>query len=123
MSAGDIKRLAFPMIRCKNIAGDKETGRVDTKLFKEEYEKKLFSLTSEYEARINKLISQKDYKSVLTQFEEFGKTVDIFFDRVLVMDKDRKIRTNRINLVRRVVNLYLLFADFSKLIIEGDNRA
>ncbi len=122
ISGGDIKRLAFPMIRCKNITGDNKPGRVKTNLFKEEYEKKLFSLICRYEASVRELILKKDYGSVLAEFEEFGKTVDLFFDNVLVMEKDVKIRVNRINLVRRAVDLYLMFADFSRLVIEGNNR-
>ena len=122
ISAGDIKRLAFPMIRCKNITGNKESGRVDPKLFKEEHEKKLFLSAGRYESSVKELISKKDYRSVLSEFEEFGRIVDLFFDNVLVMDKDSKIRANRINLVRKAVDLYLMFADFSKLIIEGNNR-
>jgi glycyl-tRNA synthetase beta chain len=122
MSDSDIKRLAFPMIRCKNITGDKESGKVNPKFFKEEYEKKLFSSAGRYEASVKELVSKKDYGLVLAGLEEFGKTVDLFFDNVLVMEKDRKIRTNRINLVRKVVNIYLMFADFSKLVIEGSDR-
>jgi glycyl-tRNA synthetase beta chain len=123
MSAGDIKRLAFPMIRCKNITGGTKAGRVEIKFFKEDFEKRLFSLTVKYEASVRGLISKKDYRSVLAEFEEFGKTVDLFFDNVLVMEKDSRIRTNRINLVRNAVDFYLMFADFSKLIIEGNNRS
>jgi glycyl-tRNA synthetase beta chain len=123
VSAGDIRRLAFPMIRCKNITGDTKTGRVETKFFKEDFEKRLFSLTAEYEGIIRGLISKKDYGSVLDSFEEFGKTVDLFFDNVLVMEKDSKIRKNRINLVRKAVDIYLMFADFSRLVIEGDERS
>jgi glycyl-tRNA synthetase beta chain len=122
ISGGDIKRLTFPMIRCKNITGDNKPGRVKTNLFKEEYEKKLFSLICRYEASVRELILKKDYRSVLAEFEEFGRTVDLFFDSVLVMEKDVKTRVNRINLVRKAVDLYLMFADFSRLVIEGNDR-
>ena len=122
MAGSNIKRLTFPMTRCKNITVNKKTSKVNKNLFKEEYEKKLFSYTNKYEMSIKELIQKKDYKSVLAELTKFGKTVDLFFDNVLVMDKDRKLRDNRINLVKKVVDLYLLFADFSKMIIEGNNR-
>jgi len=48
--------------------------------------------------------------------------VDLFFDKVLVMDKDKKVRSNRINLIKKAVDLYLLLADFSRLTIEGNSR-
>jgi glycyl-tRNA synthetase beta subunit len=79
-------------------------------------------LICRYEASVRELILKKDYRSVLAEFEEFGRTVDLFFDSVLVMEKDVKTRVNRINLVRKAVDLYLMFADFSRLVIEGNDR-
>ena len=47
-----------------------------------------------------------------------GKEIDIFFDEVMVMAEDRKIRNNRIALLRRISDLYRRLADFSALQIE-----
>ena len=55
------------------------------------------------------------YGDVLTELEDFGSDVNNFFDNVLVMDKDKKLRTNRLNIVKGCADLYLLFADFSNV--------
>jgi len=66
------------------------------------------------------LINNKDYPALLKEMEKFGRVVDAFFDEVLVMDKDPLVKTNRINILKEVVDYYLNMADFSKLIIESN---
>ncbi len=122
MAEQDIKKISLPMIRCKNIVNGKECGKVDAGLFKGKYEKELFSHTSKKETIIKNLILKKDHNAVLTELKTFGEVVDLFFDKVLVMDEDKTIRANRINLVKRAADIYLMLADFSKIIIEGSNK-
>jgi len=119
---GDIKKISTPMIRCKNIINEKEFEEVDPKLFVEEYEEKLFSYINTKETAIKDYISRKDYLLALAELNGFGKLVDSFFDEVLVMDKDKRIRFNRINLIKKAVNLYIMLADFSKLTIENNSN-
>jgi len=116
----DIKRLYFPMFRCKNIIKGVIPGRVDVDLFKEEHEKELYKSIGEKEGLIKKLSEDKKYKNILRELYDFGGVVDMFFDRVLVMDKDEKLRNNRIGLVNKAVDLYMAIADFSKLGINDN---
>ncbi len=117
----DIKKISLPMIRCRNIIGKEEKfDKVNPELFAEDYEKKLFSSLEKEEILIKDLINDKDYKSVLGELYGFGEIVDIFFDKVLVMDKNNEIRSNRINLIKRAVGLYLMMADFSKLVLNNN---
>ena len=85
-------------------------------------EEKLFSALNSKEDIIEGQIAIKDYQGVLGQLEEFGKTVDLFFDKVLVMAEDKKIKANRLNLVKNTFDLYLKLADLSRLVIEGDKN-
>jgi len=41
--------------------------------------------------------------------------VDAFFDGVMVMAKQKKIRDNRLALLKQISDLFGLFADFSKI--------
>jgi len=38
-----------------------------------------------------------------------------FFDKVLIMDKIEEVKNNRLNLVQKALDAYLLIADFSKI--------
>jgi len=120
IAGDDIKKIYFPMVRCKNIIGKGKFGEVSSSLLTEEYEKKLFSYIQKKEPLIKKLIRDKDYGRALAELCDFGETVNVFFDEVLVMDKNEKIRLNRINLVKRAFDLYLMIADFSKLVVNNN---
>lgn len=119
ISNKDIKRISLPMIRCKNIIGKREFGKVNSGLLIEECEKELYLSAGKKENLIKKFTCTKDYKAVLKELHEFGDLVDTFFDRVLVMDKDIKVRSNRINLIKQIMDLYLMFADFSALVVNN----
>ncbi len=118
----DIKNITAPMVRCKNISGKVNDSQVKASLFEDEMEEKLFSALNNIKDIITGQIAGKDYGKALGQLEGFGKTVDLFFDKVMVMAEDKKVRSNRLNLVRDTSYLYLKFADFSRLVIEGDKN-
>jgi len=119
MSEKDITSIVWPMSRSKNIVGGEDTGPVDKSLLREDHEVELYEKMVLAEKKAEKLLHVKEYDDFLELMEGFGKTVDIFFDEVLVMDKDEKVRNNRISLLGRVTNLYMGFADFSRIIIDN----
>jgi glycyl-tRNA synthetase beta chain len=41
--------------------------------------------------------------------------IDRFFDGVMVLTDDQKIKQNRLALLYKISNLFALFADFSKI--------
>ena len=45
--------------------------------------------------------------------------VDSFFDGVLVMDKDEKIKNNRLALLWHISDIFSGLADFSKITTQG----
>jgi glycyl-tRNA synthetase beta chain len=108
--------LSEPLIRCKNIIKGKDFSQVDEKLLREEAEIELYNQLVQRRKKINKDISNRKYSDAILRLADFKNLIDEFFDRVLVMDKNDAIRANRINLVKSCVDLYYLFADFSKIL-------
>jgi glycyl-tRNA synthetase beta chain len=49
---------------------------------------------------------------------KFREPVDSFFEGVLVMAQDEKIRHNRLSLLEAIANLFYRVADFSKIVTE-----
>jgi glycyl-tRNA synthetase beta chain len=47
------------------------------------------------------------------------EVIDKFFDDVLVMCEDKKLKENRLALVSFINDLFMQFADFSRIVIEG----
>ena len=56
-----------------------------------------------------------DYSKYLNSLIQINDTVTKFFDDVLVMDKDEKIKNNRLALLNTLKNKYIILTDFSQL--------
>ena len=115
ISEGKLEEISLPMIRCKNIVKGKNFGEVKPYLFKEDSEKELYDeIISKYKI-IKKLNAENEYDKSINAVVDFRKKVDSFFDKVLIMDKIEEVKNNRLNLVKKALDLYMMIADFSKI--------
>jgi len=113
ISDGYMEEITLPMIRCKNIVKGKNFGEINPQLFKKDSEKELYNkLLLKYET-VGKLNSQNKYGESINEAIDLRKTIDNFFDKVLIMDKAEEVKNNRINLVKKALDLYMQIADFS----------
>ena len=85
-----------------------EAGEVNTNLFVLDAEKDLYKA-------IDSVRFENDYKKYLKELTSINETVTKFFDDVLVMDKDEKIKNNRLALLKSLKNKYIILTDFSKM--------
>ena len=86
------------------------------KLLKDEAELKLYEMLAQKEKTLKPLMASKSFDIVITELAGFAGSINYFFEKVLVMDKDEAIKQNRLNLVKSCTELYYLFADFSKIL-------
>jgi glycyl-tRNA synthetase beta chain len=108
-AADDFAQLAAAFKRAKNILGDQEPPAVAPALFQEDAEGGLHRAVSGlagtdggYEARLRALAGLRG-------------PVDRFFDDVLVMAEDPRVRANRLGLLASAVALFYRIADISRL--------
>ncbi len=85
-----------------------ETGNVDESLFTLDAEKDLYKA-------VQGIKFSEDYKKYLADLTQINPVVTKFFDDVLVMDKDEKVKNNRLALLNTLKNKYIILTDFSKL--------
>ncbi|MBN1500762.1 MAG: glycine--tRNA ligase subunit beta [Spirochaetes bacterium] len=89
--------------------------KTDEALLKSTEEKALFSFFKSKETEIGKYISERNYKSLFSVIIAGKKAIDDFFDKVMVMDEDEKVRDNRLALLRSItLHLSSLF-DVTKI--------
>jgi len=81
---------------------------VEEGLMQEEEEKVLWEKVKKWETERLEVLDLWDLK----------QPVDVFFDKVLVMDKNLSLRRNRLALLYRIKNLFNRFADFGKIVLE-----
>lgn len=79
--------------------------------------KNLFTLPAENMLleQINTVDSKDDYSKYLKQLEEINPSVEKFFNDVLVMDKDEKVKLNRLALLTLLKKKYDYICDFTRL--------
>lgn len=117
-TAPDFEPLAVAFKRVVNIikkAKDFKTKPVNKSLFTDKSESKLFSALKKVEAKVKKNIDKKDLEQALHEIASLRDVVDAFFDGVLVMDKNTKIRNNRLSLLKQIADMFETVADFSKI--------
>ena len=90
-------------------------GEVDISLFKENAESTLHSALVSLSGDVENLFKDNKYEQALNKLADLRQPVDSFFDDVMVMDKDKKLKANRIALLSRIDSLFMHVADFSRL--------
>jgi len=86
---------------------------VDPTLFQHPAEAELARQLEARGARAAGCFSAGDYSAGLTELSRLKQPIDAFFDAVLVMEKDPRLRANRLQLLRRIRALFLGVADIS----------
>jgi glycyl-tRNA synthetase beta chain len=117
--------LAAANKRCANIlrqagaAAPKPGAPIDAALLAEPGEKALHeALTGGEIAWVEGLLEQGAYESALRRLASLKGPVDQFFDGVMVMAEDPKVRANRLALLARLQGLFLHVADLAELQVE-----
>jgi glycyl-tRNA synthetase beta chain len=115
----EFKRLVTGQKRVANILkGFEPEGSMDESMLTEIEEKELLSSTREIESEIQQSIENHEYDKALELLLSLRGPIDRFFDQVLVMAEDPKVRNNRLALVEYVAGRFSRLADFSKIVIE-----
>ena len=103
--------LVQSFVRVGNIARAAETGNVDAALFAAQEEGELLSA---YE---NAVTARAEGTDPLAAEQALAKAIDAFFDAVMVMDKDERVRANRLALLKAIDNYLLQTANYSKIVL------
>ncbi len=108
--------------RCKNLARPELGTEVDESLFEQPEEIALFDSISKVDARVEEDLSRVEYAQVIEQLASIRPVVDKFFDEVLVMAEQPELRDNRLRLLNRCVEPFFKMADFSMLVVPGQEQ-
>lgn len=109
--------LAAANKRVNNILkkAEGEIGAVDAALLQEAAEQALYAAVRELAPAVEAKFAAHDFAGALSQLASLKAPVDAFFDGVMVMAEDAKVRANRVALLASLAALFNRVADISLL--------
>jgi len=110
--------LTIAFKRVCNITKDQVYPPPDEGLFEVEAERKLYGIVNGIRSELEEYIEKKEFGKAFKKVCEIKEPVDLFFDEVLVMAEDRKIRDNRLGLLTMAFDLFRKIADFTKIVVK-----
>ena len=82
-------------------------------------EKRLAAYVETYAPRVEAHRQKKEYQEALSVLSTAREPVDAFFDKVMVMAEDERVRANRLALLQTLLKEFSTIADFSEIVTEG----
>lgn len=111
--------LAAANKRINNILKkvDTQIHTIDIQQFQEKAEHVLHTALEKLQPSIENAFKEKNFTAALCQLAQLHQPVDQFFDQVMVMAEDQKLRQNRLALLSQLHHLMNRTADISLLLI------
>ena len=113
----DCERLTVAFKRVSNILKSVAdiSDKPDPALLTEKEEKELNKVREKIAPEIEACVREQDYEGAFKKLTSIKDVIDTFFDEVMVMVEDEKVKLNRLALLSSVRELYYRIADLSKL--------
>ena len=111
----DFPALAVGFKRVINISRGYAAGAIDELLLEYPEERLLLEATLVMEGEVAGALEKRDYPAALKALANLKGPVDAYFDKVLVMAEDERLRQNRLSLLARISATFLRMADFSRI--------
>ena len=111
----EFKEFITAFQRVNNISKSHNSYEYSGRMFKEDAEKELFDKYLEVKGNFEEYIRIMDYKSAINELLFLKGSIDNYFDKVFVMDKDEAIRLNRLGFLKTLANLFYDIGDVTRL--------
>jgi glycyl-tRNA synthetase beta chain len=108
--------------RVNNILRGHPSFPVNDELLDDREEKELWSSFLIIRDNVLPLIEGGDFVRAQGMVFKLQSSLNAFFNKVLVMAEDKKIRQNRLALLNEISRLLLAIADYSQVVVEGEKK-
>jgi len=120
----DFEAISLSFKRIKNIlrqAAEKKIAaatEMQPGLAQEDAERRLMEQSAVLAAQVERFKTAGDYAAALAEIAKLRPGLDTFFDKVMVMAQDEKLRANRLALLAGILRDFSTIADFSEIVTE-----
>ncbi len=111
----DFEPLTVAFKRVGNIIKEGIDAPIDPALFQDDAEACLYQAIHVAKSSADALVASGAWLDALTEIATLRGPVDYFFDKVMVMAEDPRIRTNRLALLTVIARMFGKIADFSRI--------
>jgi len=108
--------------RVNNILKGVPLQAVNPDLFGEKEEQELWSSFGIIKDTALSLIAAGEFLKAQNMIFKLQPSLNAFFEKVLVMAEDKKIKQNRLALLQAISQLLFQVADFSAVVVEGEKK-
>lgn len=108
--------------RAFNLSKKAGDTKVKTDLLEDAAEKKLYDALTGLVREVHPFVKARDYIRALESMARLQGPVDEFFEQVMVMVENPQVRDNRLALLKNIAAFIGSVADFSKIVVEGENE-
>jgi glycyl-tRNA synthetase beta chain len=81
-------------------------------------DKDFFQALSSLKETVGQQLAEGAYQLALATLARFRPAVDVFFDQVMIMDKDPEVRQNRLSMLLEAATVFRAFADFQAIVVS-----
>ncbi len=117
LKTADSTKTIQSFVRVGNLAKKAESTELDASVLNVEAEITLYKAFEAIKVVSEELISKNDFSGTLEALKKLSSPIDSFFDSVMVMDENLKIRNSRLALLKIIDNLIYKVANFSKIVL------
>jgi glycyl-tRNA synthetase beta chain len=121
-SSADFEAISLSFKRIKNILrqaaekGIAVAAQFDAATLREAQEQQLARDVSAISASVRSSREQRDYKAAVREIAKVRSSLDLFFDKVMVMVDDAELRGQRLALLATISAEFSTIADFSEIV-------
>ncbi|SMB91423.1 glycyl-tRNA synthetase beta chain [Desulfonispora thiosulfatigenes DSM 11270] len=112
----EFTKLLTAFTRANNLAKKAESIVINEEYLVEDSEKELYQVLTKGQEVVQKALENHKFKEVLQVISKFEEPINKFFADVMVMDKDEKIKNNRLALLKQITLLVEPIADLTKIV-------
>jgi glycyl-tRNA synthetase beta chain len=106
------------ILRQASTGGKQPAKEVGKTLLQEAAEKNLAEQAAARVATVERHKQSGNYREALAEISKLRPAIDGFFDKVMVMAEDERLRANRLALLQKLLSDFSTIADFSEIVTE-----
>lgn len=113
----EFRDLLTSFTRAYNLSKKVEKAAIDPAVMAEQAEKDLYAVLEDVKGIAAALETKKDFVGIIRELSRLAGPVNEFFNAVMVMAEDPRVRNNRLGLLTQLVDLSRSVGDLSKIVL------